>query len=154
MRPRRLMLLAVVLSSLAASVGRGEPTVIRAAPGTLEHYLASRLLVTNPTDAAFLEEVAEAVRSGDLPESLVRGTCEWAAVRAILICPRQCSSQSFARCCGGRHSTQAALCTPKRRLAMMAAFTDFEDVCEHVAAFFRQRPWRDWRQAWNTNLCS
>ena len=83
MRPRRVMLFVVVLGSLAASVGRCEPTVIRASPGTLEHYLASRLLVTNPTDSAFLEEVAEVVRSGDLPESLVRGTCEWAAVRAI-----------------------------------------------------------------------
>lgn len=83
MRSRRVMLPVILLGPLAASVGRGEPTVIRAAPGTLEQYLASRLLVTNPTDAAFLKEVAEAVKRGDLPESLVRGTSEWAAVRAI-----------------------------------------------------------------------
>lgn len=79
----RVLLVAVVLGFLAAAVEGGEPAIIRVEPGTLEHYLASRLLVTNPSDAAFLEDVAEAVKSGDLPESLVRGTCEWAAVRAI-----------------------------------------------------------------------
>jgi hypothetical protein len=78
----RALLLAIGLGALAASAGRGEPAIIRAEPGTLEHYLAGRLLVTTPDDTAFLEEVAAAVRSGDLPESLVRGTCEWAAVRA------------------------------------------------------------------------
>lgn len=79
----RVLLVAMVLGVLAAPVDGAEPAVIRAEPGTLDHYLASRLLVTNPRDAAFLEDVAEAVRSGDLPESLVRGTCEWAAVRSI-----------------------------------------------------------------------
>jgi len=76
------LLLAIGLGALSASVGRGEPGTVRAEPGTLEHYLAGRLLVTTPDDAAFLDEVATAVRAGDLPESLVRGTCEWAAVRA------------------------------------------------------------------------
>lgn len=78
----RVLLVAAVLGFLAPPVWGSEPAVERAKPGTLEHYLAGRLLVTNPSDAAFLENAAEAVRNGDLPESLVRGTCEWAAVRA------------------------------------------------------------------------
>jgi len=80
---RRVLFMAAFLGFLAPPVWGSEPAIVRAGPGTLEHYLAGRLLVTNPSDAAFLEDVAEAVRSGDLPESLVRGTCEWAAVRAI-----------------------------------------------------------------------
>lgn len=60
-----------------------EPSIVRAPPGTLEQFVAGRLLVVKPEDAAFIDKVAARVRRGDLPESVVRGTCEWAAERAL-----------------------------------------------------------------------
>jgi hypothetical protein len=60
-----------------------EPSIVRAPPGTLEHFVAGRLLVVKPEDAAFIDKVAARVRRGDLPESMVRGTCEWAAERGL-----------------------------------------------------------------------
>lgn len=61
----------------------GEPGIVRAPPGTLEQFVAGRLLVVKPEDAAFIDKVAARVRRGDLPESMVRGTCEWAAERGL-----------------------------------------------------------------------
>ena len=60
-----------------------QPGIVRAPPGTLEHFVAGRLLVVKPEDAAFIDKVAARVRRGDLPESMVRGTCEWAAERGL-----------------------------------------------------------------------
>ena len=42
----------------------------------------------------------------------------------------------------------------KRRLETMAAFDDFQAPASDMAAFFRERPWRDWLRAWSRHLCS
>ena len=81
-RPFLLACVAATLPWHHASLA-AEPTTIRAVPGTLEHFVAGRLLVVKPEDAAFIDKVAFHVRRGDLPESMVRGTCEWAATRAL-----------------------------------------------------------------------
>lgn len=75
-------LVAACLLATAMHGAFAAPPPADAAADSLETFLVSQLRVRTPPDTRFLERVAGAVLLGRLPETVVRGTCEWAVEKA------------------------------------------------------------------------
>jgi len=79
---RRRLATVCCLTVVTLSMMGRDTAVAETRQEALETFLTRQLLVQTPGDIAFVDKVLEAVTVGRIPETVVRGTCEWAVQKA------------------------------------------------------------------------